>query len=87
MKMYRTRWHGSSAVEIEAVEVERTTEKQVVFKNGLREFKRSNHDNYFESFDEAKKFLIEKSTEKLQDLVYRLERAEIELKDVAALSE
>jgi len=72
---YRTRWD-----EIEAVEVLRETDK-MVFLPGRgrskeeREAKRSDYQNWFDSWDEAKAFLVADAEKAVEAARMNLERA------------
>ena len=59
MKKYRARtsFRWSAKAEITTVEVERETDHNV-WINGRRHNKRSEYDDYFDSFDQAKSALL-----------------------------
>lgn len=58
---YRRTW----GVKIEQIEVERETEK-FVWIDGRRNAKKSEYENYFDSFDDAKKFLMDYADDRLR---------------------
>lgn len=65
-----TTWYvartGEWQKNIEPVEIDFYTEKNVVIK-GNRRSRLSQYDSYFPTFDEAKKHLIEKATSAIED--------------------
>lgn len=84
MKFYKARNSTWDTTKIEEVEVERATPDSV-WINGRRNAKRSGYDNYFDSHDEAKAFLLEKATNEMNraiDLLYRMEKR---IKEINAL--
>ena len=61
-------------VKITKVEVERETDK-CVWINGRRNSKESEYDNFFDTFEEAKEFIIGFGERKVAQAKKRLERA------------
>lgn len=85
MIKYRTRWD-----KIEAVEVVKETEKQVVaVLNGReqREAKKSTYQNYHDTWGEAKQFLVDEAQRKCEGLRKQLERANGELGKIKSMKE
>jgi len=70
MIKYRVRFN-----RIERVNVERETEKFVVLPDGKREAKRTDRSNWFDSWEEAKWFLVNDAERVVNDLRNRLDRA------------
>lgn len=60
IKKYKTRW-GRISVET----FEKETDCFLVGANGRRTSKRSSWENYFDSWDEAKQFLLDEAQQKL----------------------
>ena len=81
MKKYMTKKYG---VIIEKVEVERETESSI-WTDGVRNAKRSGWSNFFDTFDEAKDFLMKESESHLLYNEKRLEAAKNRLAEVKAL--
>ncbi len=85
---YRSRWSS-----IEAFEVIKETNAFVVFKNKHnhnkpgREAKRSDWQNWHDSFQEAKLFLIEQQNIKILMIKQKLKYAEQELEKLRELEE
>ena len=71
MKMYRT-----SSSDIVAVNVRGKTERCVLLEDGTKEGRRSTWQNWFESWDEARDFLIRNYTERAKKLRNRLQETE-----------
>jgi len=82
--MFRT---GGCKILIEPVEIERTTEHQVVLIDGRMESKASGYYNWFETFDDAKAFLVSQRNSAIEGLNYRLIVENEELEKVLALVE
>lgn len=87
MIKYRTRWDN-----IEAVEVLRETDK-MVFVHGRggrkeeREAKRSDYQNWFDSWGEAKAFLVANAEKDVEDARMQLERAKGKLGQLLGMRE
>ncbi len=65
--------------EIKAIEVLRETDKMVYISEHTREAKRSDHQNWFDSWDDAKAFLVAKAKEEVAIAQMNLERAKVKL--------
>lgn len=74
IKKYMTGWFARGQL-IEPVEIERETEASV-FINGQRHAKESEHAQYHASFEDAKKFLLEKAERELSSARRKLESAQ-----------
>ena len=75
MIKYRTCWDT-----IEAIEILRETEKTVCFQflgsgKEVRESKRSNFQNWHDTFEEAKEFLVYQAEYEVEKAMINLERA------------
>lgn len=83
-KFYRAsaRW----TVKVETVEVDRESENSV-WINGQRRAKRSDWDNYFPTFDEAKAFVIHEMESGVDSARRELERAKDKLGNAKGLKE
>ena len=69
---------------IRAVEVERETEASV-WVNGRRCAKRADYHNYFDTWEEAKAFLVEEAERALTGAHRRLDAARSELERMKAI--
>ena len=87
MKKYKTGGYGKNLIQ--EVEIVRETEKQVVIasRNGSerREAKRSDYQNYFDEWQAAKDFLLEKAEKRVEGIKVQLERAKCELGNIKGL--
>lgn len=87
MIKYRTGWN----TEIERVEVEKETAAFVFIKRGggklRREAKRSEWTSYFDSFEEARSYLIERIEAKIRVVQNELADLHIELQQVEDMTE
>ena len=81
MIKYRTRFE-----KIEEIEIERETDKQLVFKNGRKEYKFSSWSNYHDTWDDAHKFLIEIEEKRVDSLRLQLERAKGKLGQIKGMT-
>lgn len=61
--------------QIEPVKVEKSTEKTIII-NGKRINKKSEYDNYFQTYDDAHRFLKTKKYKLVIDLSIRLAEAQ-----------
>ncbi len=80
MKKYRTGSYGKDLIC--EVEVVRETEKQVIIMGHTgdrREAKKSEYQNYFDTWEEAKEFLIIIAQNKVDDTEIKLENAKDKL--------
>ena len=77
----------SAGSKIEAIEVLGQTESFVKLPNGRKDAKRSSGYNYFDTFQEAKEFLIRTAENKVESLRLQLERANMELDRVRGIKE
>ena len=79
MIKYQTKWHGSSMAQIEAIEVLRETEKQVVLLLGngkeSRENKKSDWQNWFDTWKQAHEFLVSEAVKEVRELRLKLQQA------------
>jgi len=73
--------------KIEAIEIERETKTMVFLPEGRRESKRTSFQNWFNSWDEAKKFLIEEAETNVNAAAARLNSAKFELDKLRDMSE
>ena len=83
MKKYRTSTLGKL---IEAVEVERETEASV-WVNGQRNGKRTEYHSYFNTFKEAKQYLLDIAERSVNSARLNLERAKGHYGNVKGLKE
>ena len=72
MKKYKT--SGTWRARIEVVKIERETEQSVWIK-GRRNAKRTEYDCYFDTWDEAKAYLLKQAEAQLASARSRLEHA------------
>ncbi len=72
---------------IEKVEVVGETECFVKLPNGRKDAKRSEWQNYFDSFDDAKNYLIDKAQKRVDSLRTQLESANGELGQIKGIKE
>jgi len=83
MKKYRT-WNRLG--EIEEIEIIRETEKSVVISAGpygeRREMKQSDHMRYFDSWQEAQAFLIDREKDAIAKAKADMERHVAELEKI-----
>lgn len=88
MIKYRT---GGYDKKIEAVEIVKETAKQVTFKTERggerREAKRSEWQNWHDSFEKAKQFLLTRTEKSIQCLQQRVEDYKVELEKIRALTQ
>ncbi len=84
MIKYRCFTRGNN---VEKVEIVSQTEHFVKLSNGRKDAKRSSGYNYFDSFNEAKEFLIESAENKVRSLRLQLERANGELGQIKGIKE
>jgi hypothetical protein len=82
MKKYRTQFD-----EIKEIEVLRETEKQVVLMNGLRESKTTEWQSWHDSFEDAKKHLIDAAQKDIDSISVRLYYAKERLEKINNLKE
>ena len=81
MIKYQTKWHGSTMAEINALEILRETEKQVVLApkhikgKESRENKKSDWQCWFDTWDEAHDFLVSEAQKQVDDLRFKLQQA------------
>jgi len=71
---------------IKRIEIERET-KSSIWINGHRSAKRSKYKNYFDTFDIAKKYLVNLATKKVMNARSSLEYAQGFLRDINDLME
>lgn len=81
--MYKART-GSWRINIEPVEVEKVNDK-TVWINGRRNARTSNYDNYFDTFEEAKSFLLTEAKSEINKYKTGLEAAEKEYERIQAI--
>ena len=82
MVKYKTSWRG-----IAKIEIERETKKQVVLMNGNRASKLSSYECYFDTWEGAKKYLLDKAQMKVQGIRRQLETANSELGNIKGMKE
>jgi len=82
MEKYRTGGWGKNLIE--QVEVEKETEASVWIK-GRRNAKRTEYYNYFDTWDEAKLYLLTVAEAKVAAIRLNLERANGELGNINGL--
>jgi hypothetical protein len=73
--------------EIKKVEVEKETDKFVIFLNKRRETKRSDYNNYFDTFIEAKQYAINNQINRIEYLKEQLQKERINLENINKLEE
>lgn len=83
MKMYRTSKWSLSIVEIE---VDKVNEKSI-WIDGHRNSRLSSYHNYFETWEDAKNFLVTRCESNLQSDKQRLDRCMSELETAKALKQ
>lgn len=81
----------TSGAKIEPVECDSANDRWVFFvtkvsRKRRRKAKRSTWDNYFDTWDEAHAFLIEKAERSLMSLEYAIEREKKTLNELRAMS-
>ncbi len=81
MIKYRT---INTANEIFQVEIEKETEHQIVF-NGRRSNKMSDYDCFFNTFEEAKQYLISTVSQEIKNLRDRLNREQDKLNKIMSI--
>jgi hypothetical protein len=84
MIKYRSGGYNKNGAPIEAVEVQRETQS-TIWINGKRGSKRTEYDNYFDTWDEAKEFLLSKASSELASARRKLERAQGEYGNIKGL--
>ena len=84
MKKFRCFSAGS---KIEEIEILGQTDFFVKLPNGRKDAKRSSGFNYFDTFQEAKDFLIGVAENKVRSLRLQLERANGELGQIKGIKE
>jgi len=82
--MIKYRTGGYISTTIDAVEIERETVLSVWVK-GNRYKKFSDYDKYFDTFEEAKKYLIDKETSHLFNLRHSVKNSEDRLAEIKEL--
>jgi hypothetical protein len=87
MKKFKARKNSYGSNPIQTVEIQKETEKMVVLMNGQRELKKSSYEQYFDSWDEAKQFLVSKAESKLTYAISSLESAQKELERIKQLDQ
>lgn len=84
IKMYKVTNYYFTKPEIYEVEVDRTTESSV-WIDGNRRNRYSNHDNYYETFKEAKKALLARYKRRINKLLRDFEYNKDKLEQVQAI--
>jgi len=90
MIKYRTTKYDN---EIKKIEIERETEKQVVLRpdtwnpKGRRENKISEYDNWHDTFEEAREFLLQREYRKRDDALRDQAKAEKNIVNINGLKE
>ena len=72
---------------VEKVEVAGETEHFVKLLNGRKEAKKTDWSSYFDSFDDAKSFLLDKAQKRVDSLRRQLETANGELGQIKGIKE
>lgn len=78
MIKYRTRWDEITPMEVS----EETKSSVMLYKPGgyyRRELKRSSAHNWFDTWDEAKAFLVAEAEKEVRDLKLKLEQSVVRL--------
>ena len=86
MIKYRVMIGNSIGTFIQKKEVERETESSI-WIDGVRSAKKSMWDNYFDTYDEAKEFLLRASKNRVRTCVRMLEQAEAKRDMIKNLTE
>lgn len=86
MKKYRAQIYGHKGPQIIEVEVDRETSKCVFFQ-GVMELKESSGRAYFDTFDGAKKWLVEKAEYEIEKAKQEMAMANFFYKKVKGLME
>jgi len=83
MIKYRTYWGEITPMEV----CEETKRSVMLYVAGYyrRELKRSGSHNWFDTWDEAKAFLVDEAEKEVSDLKSKLERAEVKLSQLCAM--
>lgn len=89
MKKYKIEKYSD---EIKTVQILRETEKSVFFNrfsnsSEFRELKRTEWHCYFDSFEEAKKYLLDRFKNKITSLKKQLNKAEMSFEKIINLKE
>lgn len=74
MKYFKTRYRHYNSNHIEEIEADRESDSSI-WINGERRAKRTEHDNYFRTYQEAKDWLIEEATKEIRTHESRLTNA------------
>ena len=72
---------------VEKVEVAGETDHFVKLLNGRKEAKKTDWSSYFDSFDDAKSFLLDKAQKRVDSLRRQLETANGELGQIKGIKE
>ena len=80
MLKYMTNW-----IRIEEVEIARETEQCVFHINGRRESKHSGWHNFFDTWEEARQWLLDKAENDVASLRRRLETAKGHLGNIKGM--
>ena len=81
MEKYITRWGNT----IEMVEVMRESEHSVWLRGGKRQKKHSSWRSYFDSWEEAHGYILERAERKVNSIKLRLNSAQGELGNIKGL--
>ena len=79
------KYKASFMMQIELVECIKETEKTVTLLNGRKANKRSDYENYFDTFEDAKKYCIYFYKKKVCEIGYNLEKAKEKLLEAREL--
>jgi hypothetical protein len=82
--MIKVYWISTGSARIKTVQADRQTDSSV-WINGRRHAKRSNWDNYYSTWDVAKRHIVSKATHKVTAYRARLAEATAHLKKVIDL--
>lgn len=87
MKKFRVSKNCYGSNPIQEIEIQKETEKMVVLMNGRRELKESSYEQYFDSWDEAKQYLIRRAETRLTAARSNLQSAQDELGNIKGLKQ
>lgn len=80
-------WYEVFLDRISPIEIVGTTEKMIILPNGRKRGKVGNYGRYFETWQEAKEFLVARTKRSLQTAENYLRAAQKQLEEVEQLTE
>lgn len=80
-------WYEAFLDRIRPIEIVGTTEKMIILPNGRKRSKVGNYGMYFETWQEAKEFLVARTKGSLQAAENYLHAAQKQLEEVEQLTE